>query len=1248
MQVNGNQVSFSDVKDGRTPTNAINEEKLRLAGSKHVEWFTNKQIIDGDARALGFISSPYQNSNILQLFDLSNQMGGLMITNESGVTYHFALPVYSYSERARTFRGDDPNNIYQENNNVHPYAYMWLLTAITGPDYVDRNDNGLVDDVDWGYWVKFEYGKWTDNYKWRNPSIGFHEDIDKKVKFFSQGVREVYYLNAISTKTHVALFVKEIRNDAKGLAVQSNDGVFGALKVQQDGTDCEYYQKSASSMKLTRILLMEKAKLGTSVSEICKSGGAYTGTIPSCLNGTQPASPHFGLNVLDESDLNTISLGNSLRSINFQTDYSLCKGVPNSFLSGGLYQENPLVPVERTGKLTLRALAFGGKGLVSTLPPMRFVYDKNPVYNKDAYDVWGLYKSDYRNTSYENESLRRMTTEVSSHDVDAWSLSRIYTSQGSVIHIWYESDEYKKVALFKSTSFRIKDAVDAGSGKLKLTFYESAYEASLDFREMFSIGGSVKTYIQGYHKRRKATLYVDDTKVCNYPSNCISAECAAAEFFEFNSENSTIAEVGKDYLIIDDSKLYTDLYADKTTLIYDNENEDGKKGAYVYCDDKWSVVFYPRVSARFTGYPDKISGGYIGVESDRVRKGGGCRVSSIKVESLYESKTTKYTYEGGVTSYEPFGFLPPALDPPTAYYTENNDAEQAYNVSMYRNFSKVFGLSREVPAPGVLYSKVTIEEEIEHAGQTEAIELPGKRVLAFQTFDPSYVERAPMVEISPGVFSPLTINDFSSRTGLLKSTSTYGSDNVLLQKVENIYLHDQVEDFKAAISDRYGNQGVITQIFNESRVNENVLNHVFSRKTEYPVVYVGEKVKNYKTAIERTTENLAFDFITGSVVKTLSVDSYGNRYITEVTPAYRIEEYSGMSTLQISNNIVGMGLKINNPKNKHMLTQVAKTVVSKVNNANEFQGLAAATVNTWSDEIPVVGSESLLAEATASKGIWRSHANYNFVGDAKTVVDGDGLFDTNVSFSSWSRGSDVPAGWNKSSEVSLYNTASQPLEELNINNITSAVRTTLDHSRVIASAQNASYSEFGFSGAEEQALNGWGDNVMPATENYSTTAHTGSRSIVANAGQRGFQFTALTKKKRYLLNFWASKTNCIARTKVNGVVTTLPLNVKGKAGDWYLLETTVDISTETNVEFWTEASENNTLMDDFRVHPVTAIVTTFVYNSWGELSFILDNDNLYTKFEYDATGKLISTYRETFSHGVKKVSEYKYEYISTN
>lgn len=168
----GESIVFENMQNTITPAAGYNATTTHLAGSKHVEYFTNKQIKDGIAKSKGFIDYKPNYERADEKFGqaIEEQVGGFMITNESGVTYHFALPVYAYGQFSKSFETGKENDSYQRNTENHPYAYTWFLTALTGPDYVNRNpaNDGTISAADWGYWIKFDYQLHVDDYVWRN------------------------------------------------------------------------------------------------------------------------------------------------------------------------------------------------------------------------------------------------------------------------------------------------------------------------------------------------------------------------------------------------------------------------------------------------------------------------------------------------------------------------------------------------------------------------------------------------------------------------------------------------------------------------------------------------------------------------------------------------------------------------------------------------------------------------------------------------------------------------------------------------------------------------------------------------------------------------------------------------------------------------------------------------------------------------------------------------------------------------
>lgn len=119
------------------------------------------------------------------------------------------------------------------------YAYAFLLTAVLSHDYSDADDVQGPSDGDLGGYTKFAYVRTHDEFPWRTPattasSVGRFVEGRPAVKddnkcTFVYGTKEIYYLNEIETKNYVAVFHlddedpdnsddPDFRQDARGVA----------------------------------------------------------------------------------------------------------------------------------------------------------------------------------------------------------------------------------------------------------------------------------------------------------------------------------------------------------------------------------------------------------------------------------------------------------------------------------------------------------------------------------------------------------------------------------------------------------------------------------------------------------------------------------------------------------------------------------------------------------------------------------------------------------------------------------------------------------------------------------------------------------------------------------------------------------------------------------------------------------------------------------------------------------------------
>lgn len=486
-----------------------------LSGSRDIKTYTNKEITDGETGFIENNSTGFNRSNLPW-----DQIGAYVITNESGVSYHYTLPAcsydeYQYSENIEKGEG----HTFNELNRPEEYTYTWHLTAITGPDFVDRGTLGELDEEDWGYWVDFEYGKWTDQYFWRNPGEGMDMDLDNDFQNFAEGTKELYYLDAIKTKTHTALFVKDVREDAlSALKIEKNfkhklpqnsynneiirvnkdesfDGGFQSKMVTTDYT-VEYYtvhddctdqpktislKKSVSyqanptkSLRLKKILLLNNSDENSSKNlgnwSFSPASYQWTGGYSVCdddreveigaiFSGLEDLvfNQHLADNILDTKDIEgTILESKALRVIDFNNDhYDLVPGTPNS----------------SSGKLTLKSLQFLGKGGVSIIPPMKFEYDL-----EDA-----GYLTTYNNTN----DISSLSSYGNLEDNDLVEVERI--SDGTKAYFLYKNYDFgilfKKIGgnnISSNTSVRVKKTKNAPYAK---DYYDNWGMYKSDFRE---------------------------------------------------------------------------------------------------------------------------------------------------------------------------------------------------------------------------------------------------------------------------------------------------------------------------------------------------------------------------------------------------------------------------------------------------------------------------------------------------------------------------------------------------------------------------------------------------------------------------------------------------------------------------------------------------------------------------------------------------------------------------------------------
>lgn len=401
---NNQPASITSMESTRAGFNAT---KAELAQAKYVQWFSNEEF-NSTAKSKGLMNHQLSFDRSSSYYPAKG-IGGFLIVDENGTTYHYTIPVYVNYKKAYCQHVSGPLN---ESTLAHKYAETWLLTGITGADFIDVNDNGIIDEGDTGYYVKFNYGKFHSDFKWRYPYSGTYGAIgDINSRLSEEGEREVYYLNSISTNTYTALFLRDYRKDNKSYYAGDNN-------------------KIRNSLKISDIVLLKNEDFNTLTD-------LFTLTYTN--------------NVLLKSEILSISSdfinSNMIQKVSFTQDYSLCTSTPNSFdfLPGASSIQNP-----NGGKLTLNEISFYGKEDIQTMPNYEFTYNSfNPSYSLNKWDAWGYYK----NVSSETDN------RDANDDGICWNLDIIKSPTGGTLSIDYERDDYKSVNGYNITSTKKGDGL---------------------------------------------------------------------------------------------------------------------------------------------------------------------------------------------------------------------------------------------------------------------------------------------------------------------------------------------------------------------------------------------------------------------------------------------------------------------------------------------------------------------------------------------------------------------------------------------------------------------------------------------------------------------------------------------------------------------------------------------------------------------------------------------------------------------
>lgn len=263
LRGNDAQASADDFLEGRsvgfTAPDSRSLSPERKQRNQIIQAVTNAELMNNGQEMLSCFKIKYLDHNgVEQVFNRSSHKvhhtAGFTALTAEGLRYNYGIPAYNLhqeevvytarKEAAQDIRvavGDngqgDPKYDYDNTEKflkrveVPAYAHSYLLTSVLGPDYVDVTGDGVTAD-DLGYWVKFTYQRTAsgdDSYKWRDPfskahlQEGWKTDPRDDKGSFVYGEKEIWYLAKAETKSHIATFTTEEREDGRGVDQKLQD-----------------------------------------------------------------------------------------------------------------------------------------------------------------------------------------------------------------------------------------------------------------------------------------------------------------------------------------------------------------------------------------------------------------------------------------------------------------------------------------------------------------------------------------------------------------------------------------------------------------------------------------------------------------------------------------------------------------------------------------------------------------------------------------------------------------------------------------------------------------------------------------------------------------------------------------------------------------------------------------------------------------------------------------------------------------
>ncbi len=520
-----------------------------------------------------------------------------------------AVPYFNNTDANLTANVKNDNQSHNEHivgtYTQEPYATNYLMTEILTADYVDREgaspsdpDFGISEN-DFGGWTKFNYRKKygaerdlngdgdvsdggeaeTNWYRWRMPYYGLkYEQGELSTKkddmgSVSTGEKEVFYLGQIETKTHIAFFVTNDANPNDFNSVSIDD--LSPIDAYLSGTGTP--RKDGFSSKRPNATTFEDE-----VANMKKNDGPRGGAGLEYLEK---------IVLFSKKDLENNANPKPLKTVRFEYEYGLCKGLPNS---NGVSGQN--------GKLTLKKVWTEYNGTFNTrISPYVFDYNypeannygafvrrqyghflddyyglkNNPAYAPQNLDRWGFNQyNGAQRFSYMQEWLYQgVYGTAAKYDPAAWQLKKITLPSGGEMHIHYEEKDYQKVQdknalAMVSLKTNSKDDYEPDNNK----FYLNLDDIDVKPSETGALIAKIQDeFIEEEKFIKFKFLYALKGAISQNPENALK-ECKAEYITGYVKVTEVAEDAGGVYLTLGEDRVFPNHGSPLYQVVFGNEN----------------------------------------------------------------------------------------------------------------------------------------------------------------------------------------------------------------------------------------------------------------------------------------------------------------------------------------------------------------------------------------------------------------------------------------------------------------------------------------------------------------------------------------------------------------------------------------------------------------------------------------------------------------------------------------------------